>query len=206
MIVNIKRRKQIDEFIDNPHYDVATEYDELLDSVLLKDQVIKRLNALLNKDPYYFDTYYYLAQIYSEDGNFILARKILRKGYELAVKKIVNFRGEFPKRMEWLWLENRHLIRIINNWALFLWKEGKTEDALEIFRRLIRCNPNDNIGARYNILAIRMNIDPEFESDLISADPEFIDAEIIDEWFHKNATSYPDEFFWWFKWEKNCRD
>jgi hypothetical protein len=75
---------------------------------------------------------------------------------------------------------------------------GTPSEALEIFRSLLRTNPNDNIGARYCILAIRMGLGPDYEGRFL-VEPGFIDAEEISRWFEKHSRKFPDEFGWWWK-------
>lgn len=70
--------------------------------------------------------------------------------------------------LEWGWLENRHIIRTILNKAISLWENNHMDEALNLFRNLLKTNPNDNVGARYYILAIRMNMSLEnLKKDLI---------------------------------------
>jgi len=113
--------------------------------------------------------------------------------------RIVNKEGKWPKIMEWVWLENRHIIRVIDRWAVKLWYEGKTGEALTIFRNLLKTNPADNIGARYSILAIKMNLDPSYEAQFYATIPGFIDAHKISKWFEENSKNFPEEFDWWWK-------
>ena len=55
-------------------------------------------------------------------------------------------------------MENRHIIRTILIKAISLWKAGKTDYALNLFRKLLKSNPGDNTGVRNYILAIRMKM------------------------------------------------
>ncbi|MBD3254383.1 MAG: hypothetical protein GF383_04780, partial [Candidatus Lokiarchaeota archaeon] len=157
------------------------------------------LKELIKSDPYFFDPYLTLAEIYKAEGNFSSARNLIKKGYQMAVKRIVNHKGDFPEKLEWGWVENRHLIRIIEAWAYILWNDGKNNKALEIFMKLLKSNPNDNIGARYSILAIRMGLDSNYEMEFASSIEGFIDAFKIANWFQQNAPQFPEEFDWWFK-------
>jgi tetratricopeptide (TPR) repeat protein len=206
MVANSEKKARIKEYIDNPHDNAAEEFDKLLDTILLKEKLKEKLEEIIKKDPYYFDSYIYLAQLYSDEYQFALAHDTLKRGYELAVRKIANHKGEFPKRLEWTRSENRHIIRIINKWAFHLWVEGESEMALTIFRKLLRSNPADNIGARYSILAILMNVDLEFDDNLVSVLPESIEGRLIDKWFAENAPAYPEDFEWWFQWHKGFEE
>lgn len=199
MIVNSKRKNRIEEFIDEPHDLVEYEYDELLDSDLSLKEQKAILHELIERDPFYFDTYNTLAEIYYEERNRASGVNTLKKGYQKAIKRIVNNKGEFPKRMEWIWLENRHIIRIIDNWAYTLWEMGKTEEAIDLYRRLLKSNPNDNIGARYHILALRMGLDTDYDKQFLSHIPNYLDGHKISRWFETNSKKFPKEFNWWWK-------
>jgi hypothetical protein len=126
------------------------------------------------------------------------AKALLKDAYEKAMRGIIDKNGNWPKVMEWDWFVNRHLIRAIERWARELWFDGKTAEALEIFRNLLKTNYNDNIGARYCILAIRMGLGPGYEEQF-AVEPGFIDAEKIYKWFRKHSKKFPEEFDWWWK-------
>ncbi|MBI4029547.1 MAG: hypothetical protein HY376_04250 [Candidatus Blackburnbacteria bacterium] len=64
------------------------------------------------------------------------------------MKLIVDGKGDYPVELSWGWLENRHIIRAIGNWGRKLWEEGKSEGALDVFRRLLAANPNDNLESQ----------------------------------------------------------
>ena len=85
-------------------------------------------------------------------------------------------------------------------WAFEVWESGDKKQALEIFRKLLKPNPNDNIGARYNILAIRLGLGPDYEEKFACKDaPGYMDGSKIWNWFEKHRKKFPDEFGWWFK-------
>jgi len=66
--------------------------------------------------------------------------------------------------LEWGWLENRHIIKAILNKALSHWVKGETDEALELFRKILSTNPGDNPGVRFYILAIKQGMSyREFE-------------------------------------------
>ena len=97
--------------------------------------------------------------------------------------------------MEWIYLENRHIIRTILNKAISLWDKGENEEALDLLRKLLKTNPDDNIGARNYILAIRTGMTHAgFENKFDKGG--CYDSTLYD-WFDKNHKKYPDEFGWW---------
>lgn len=198
MIKNARRTNQIVEFIDKDHK-VANEYYEFLDNDLSLEQLKRSLKRLIDEDPLFFDSYLILADIFYDEGRFNQAKDLLQRAFKKAMMKIVNKEGKWPKIMEWGWVENRHIIRTLDRWATELWDDGKTEDALTILRNLLKSNPSDNIGARYGILAIRMNLDSSYELQFSAPLPGYINAYEISKWFEKNSKKFPEEFDWWRK-------
>lgn len=198
MITNPRRLKQIKEFFDKDHKVMSKFYD-LVDSDLSNERLKKEMKKLINEDPLFFDSYLILVDILFEEGKKKEAKKILRNAFQKAMEQIVDKEGRWPKIMRWGWLENRHIIRTINRWTLELWWDEKIDEALSIFRGLLKSNPNDNIGARFSILAIKMGLNPDYEEQFSTKMPGFIDGFKISKWFDKNSEKFPGEFDWWWK-------
>jgi len=55
-------------------------------------------------------------------------------------------------RLEWGFLENRPFLRAYHTLGLRLFNRGQTQEAQEVFTRILSVNPNDNQGARYLLL------------------------------------------------------
>ena len=190
--------KNLKEFVDRDHrvmsdfYDLCERYNER-NKVLIK----RGLRRLIEEDPDFLDSYLMLYQILEDEGDFKEAEKVLDEAYRRAITLITDKDGSWPDVLEWGWLENRHIIRTILNKALLLWRKEKVEESLDLFRRLLKTNPNDNVGARYYILAIRMNMGFEEFEDRFNKGG-YYDSEMMD-WFDRNYKSFPDEFSWWEK-------
>lgn len=190
-------KKQI-EYLDKDHEVMSDFYDlcEMHDGS--NTSAIKRqLKGLIKKDPDFLDSYLFLREILQEEGNSEESERLLDEAYGRAVRLITDEDGNWPDVLEWGWLENRHIVRTILNKALSLWDKKETDDALDLFRKLLKTNPGDNVGARDYILAIRMNMSYEdFERRFNKGG--FYDNDMI-EWFEKNYKKFPDEFDWWEK-------
>ncbi|MGV9173984.1 MAG: tetratricopeptide repeat protein [Promethearchaeia archaeon] len=198
-IKNMERKQRIEEFIDKEHREAASEYYEIYDKILTAHDLKEQMELSIKKDPLFFDPYLVLANYYRDEGKFERAKKIRELAFQKAMLRVVNNEGKFPKIMEWVWLENRHIIRAIYQGGLMRWKDGKIEEALEIFRNLLKSNPTDNIAARYEILAIRMDLGPDFKEIFQSSREGFTDATQIARWFELNSRHFPEEFGWWWK-------
>jgi len=191
--VMVKKRR---EYVDRDH-DVMGDYYDLCERYNRKTAktIKKQLKRLIEKDPDFLDSYLLLYQILQDEGDLSEAEKILDDAYERALKLITDKKGNWPDVLEWGWLENRHIIRTILNKAISLWKNGERDNALDLFRKLLKTNPADNVGARHYILAIRMNMSFEkFEKRFNKGG--YYDMELMD-WFDRNYKKFPDEFGWW---------
>lgn len=193
-------QKKIDEsgeFIDTEHF-IEPQYDEFMDNLPDNmEKAIKRLKYFIQKDPYFFEPYLSLYELYYQNNMRKKAQEILDQGYKKAVEYIKDEKGNLPKKLRWGFLTNRHIIRILHNKALVLWNQRKTNESLELLRTILKLNPLDNSGVRYYILAIRMNMTfAEFQKRF---DKDGFYDSSIDEWFDSNYKSFPDEFDWWEK-------
>lgn len=56
--------------------------------------------------------------------------------------------------MEWGDMENRAYMRAIQYMGELYWDNGEKEKAIELFRILLKLNPGDNQGVRYEIAAL----------------------------------------------------
>jgi len=126
------------------------------------------------------------------------ANKTVKNNLKMAEKamEIIKIGDRWPYRLEWDWIENRHIIRAILNKAIYLWAEEKNDEALELFRRLLKMNPPDQIGARFYILAIRKGISFEEFEERFNKEGKYDDS--LFQWFDENFKEYMDEFKEWY--------
>ena len=190
-----KRKKA---FVDKGREVSIAYYDLLEKSERLNDKRMKKeLRSLIQQDPDFLDSYNLLYEILQDEGGFSEAEDVIGEAYQRAIKIIADTKGNWPHEMLWGYLANRHIIRAILNRALSFWMQGKTEDALELLRGLLKSNPGDNVGARDFILAIRMNMSfEEFEERFDKGG--YCDSDLTD-FFYENYQKFPDEFGWWDK-------
>lgn len=160
-------------------------------------KAIKLLKRLIEEDPDFLDPYLELYEIYQVENKDHKARQTLDEAYERAIDLITDKQGNWPDALLWGFLENRHIIRTLLNKALLEWEDGNNDKALELLRSLLRTNPNDNVGARDYILAIRMGFSMYgFEDRFNKGGYYDMDLTI---WFEEHARKFPDEFGWWFE-------
>jgi tetratricopeptide (TPR) repeat protein len=188
------------EFIDIDRFKVNEMYWVFLESMESEDinKSIKALKKMIKTDPDFFDAYITLHEYYLYDKEPKKALDILTKGYERAMDLVLD-RGQFPDKLSWLFMENRHIIRMIFNYATTMWVVANKKEALRLFNLLLKSNPDDNIGARYSIVALlegyesQNHFDEEFEND----DGSSLDGMAIHKWFEKHAKKHQKEIGWW---------
>lgn len=108
----------------------------------------------LKIDEHYVQTYVGLANVYGVSGDKKKARAAIIKAYEETLKKF----PKWPKEMPWGFLENRGYLRAIQHRADLFWDDGDNNEAIKLFRFLLKLNPNDNQGVRYEISALYAGI------------------------------------------------
>ena len=159
--------------------------------------IIKKLQEFIKEDPYYFDPYTHLHNIYFELGNRSACEKVILEGYGRALELILNNNNVWPSRLRWMIVENRHIIRLFQMVGIWYWRNKKFDKSLDLFRKLLRSDPNDNIGSRHFILALRMNVEYEYFDEFFNKEG-YYDGE-IEEMFKQDYEKFPDEFDWWIK-------
>lgn len=208
MITNPHRKERIKEFTDKDHA-VAKEFYELMDKAPKPKALEEGLAQLIKTDPLFLDPYIVLAEVLYARGKDSQAKGLVSQAYQKAVWLISDSDGNWPEAMEWGWHENRHIMRAISEYAYQVWGEGKTEEALDIYRKLLKANPRDNQGVRNSILAIRMGLGVNWEEPFMAKDGPMagmgLEAGPLHEWFDKNSKKFPEEFDWlielYKKWE-----
>jgi tetratricopeptide (TPR) repeat protein len=187
------------EFIDIDRYEAQESYYDFIESSNQNlTNGIKTLKDMIKKDPDFFDLYITLSERYYAKRKPVEAYEIIKKGYGRAMKLIIN-KGRFPDKLRWF-IENRHIIRMIFNYAMLMWESNNKDEALSIFAQLLASNPNDNIGARYAIVALLegMGSMGEYERKFASKDG-YLDGIKVEKWFEKVVKKYPSELGWWFE-------
>jgi tetratricopeptide (TPR) repeat protein len=193
------------EFIDKNRFKVGEIYYDFLESPDANDykKSEKLLKSMIKMDPDFFDPYTVLHEYYINEKKLKKAFDLMAEAYSRAIKLIAP-NEKFPDILHWGYIENRHIIRLLFNYATLLWIANDKDKALEILLNILKSNPNDNIGARYSILGILENFESQdhLEEYFISDDGEYLDWEKQEEWFFKNAKKYPRIFNWWLELEE----
>ena len=197
---------EVYEYIDKDRFTVNEMYWEFIESEDAEhiEKSIKILKGIIKKDPDYFDPYITLHEYYLLNNESDKAMVSLVEGYDGAMNLIM-LDGEFPDELPWGFIENRHIIRMIFNYALLMWNLEAKEQAVTLMLQLLRSNPGDNIGARYYIVAILEGFksEEEFEVHFMEKDEEYIDWQKQESWFQEKVIKHRKVLGWWFDLEED---
>lgn len=191
---------EVYKFVDRDRFEVNELYWEFTESPEADDvkKSIKALKAMIKKDANYFDPYITLHEYYLMDGDVEKAIEIIEQGFKRAID-LIDIDGRFPDELPWGFIENRHIIRMIFNFGMFVWANEDKDIALKIFMELLKSNHNDNIGARYSIVAILegFNSQEAYEEQFESESGHGLEYMKVEEWFYKSAQKHKDVIGWW---------
>jgi len=113
-------------------------------------KALKLLVEALEIDPDFVQTYIGFVSVYGALGKDIEARKYIKQAFEKTKKQF----PKWPKSMSWGDLENRAYMRAIQYMGDYLADSGDKDGAIELYRLLLKMNPNDNQGVRYTLAGL----------------------------------------------------
>lgn len=198
LLGNPKIPKRLTEFMDKDHSVMMEYYDvteAFVGGVIEEKEAVAGLKELIKKDPNFLDTYILLARMASEHGDSLQYGELITKAYNIAVDTIASKNGEYPKELPWAWLENRHIIRALDGFALYQWQIGNPRLALEIYRKLLASNLGDNIGARFHIIALLLGYNADYEDMFVpdSGDATGLDVGKTLDWYDEHSPKFKSE-------------
>ena len=179
------------DFIEKPRKIMEAYYD-----LMENDHDAGDILALTEEDPDYYDPYLYVADDLRKLSEEAEARRLEDEAFSRALARIKDKDGQWPDTLNWGHLENRHIVRALMTGADNLWQDGKTEEALNIYRQLLRTNLGDNIGARYAIIGLRLGLSYDDYIQEVWPEPT-MPADHIDNWFSIHAPKYAEELGDW---------
>ncbi len=185
-------------FIDKERFESNETYWDLMhdDSLKSEGRLIAALEGMVAKEPDFFDPYISLYELYLEQRDTQSATDILNAGFQRAMERVTR-EGRFPDMLRWDDLQNRHIIRMIFNFATLLWTIGRTQEAMELFQKLLRSDPEDFIGARFAIAAIEEGYPSMYEFETQFRSKEGVDYERMLSWFKRHAPKRLEALGWW---------
>lgn len=113
-------------------------------------RAIKLLERAIKIDPHYVEAYVGMFVVYRNRKDKRKYREYVDKAFEETRRKF----PKWPKELEWGFIDNRQYLRAICEKACLYWDDDENGKAEELFRLLLKLNPNDNQGIRYLIAGI----------------------------------------------------
>jgi tetratricopeptide (TPR) repeat protein len=170
-----------------PYYDYITndEARTMVDSE-------RRMRAFIQQDPDFLDPYIALYENHRRRYKTDKAMLLLNEAYQRALRMVLDTNGNWPEQLEWDWLENRHIIRTFLNRAEALYEFYFHEEALSLYRNIMRTDPRDAGGTRFQILALRMGMPrTKFTNDFGWRDTDGMKKQ---RWFERHHSKFPEEW------------
>ena len=109
----------------------------------------KMLRSIVAECPHHIDAIHHLSLLYREQGRETEAYMCCQAAVGIGLHALPQKFSWKTARMEWLWLENRPFLRAYHSLGVWNLDNARYDEAIEIFRRLLSVNPNDNQGVRY---------------------------------------------------------
>ena len=116
-ITNKNCKRQITEFIDDDH-SVRDKFYYIMGKNLSESKMLTEMRKLIEIDEDFYDPYLAMADILFSQGKSEEAQALAKNAYERAVARIADSKGQWPKVMRWGFLENRHLMRALEYYAV----------------------------------------------------------------------------------------
>ncbi len=184
-------------FVDKNHEN-SDEFYQLIES----KHDIADVMRIIDKDRDFLDPYLYLTEMLIDQGHDSEANLFAEKAFVHALAMILDIDGTWPDELLWGFHENRHIIRVLARKADYEWQQGHTENALALYKNLLRTNPGDNIAARYSIVAIRNGFTyKKYIQEVWPSDN--VPASKIEKWFKKYSPLCAEDLA---EWKQYCID
>jgi len=120
-------------------------------------KALRLLNIALKMDEDYVQTYIGFVCVYGAMGDKKKQEDSIKIAYEKTLKKF----PRWPEQMMWGYIDNRAYMRAIQYMGELYWDNGENTKAVELFRLLLKLNPGDNQGVRYEIAGLYAGLSGE---------------------------------------------
>ena len=149
---------------ENTSLDDAYELLDQAENAKSKKEAIRLAQEAYKKDPACFDAIIFLSDLENSRSK---RDALLEEGLEKERKRLEqqNFFTKENKGIFYGLFETRPYMRGLYTKAYNLVKDGKMRQAIEVCKEILKLNENDNLGARYLLLAIYAYL--EEEKDLL---------------------------------------
>lgn len=154
------KKEQISERVqDDYYYDAMDCLNEEKPDFTKAERLLREA---LKLDESNVQTHIGLANVYGMWQKKSKSEEYVLRAFEETLKRFPTW----PRRLEWGFMENRRFLRAVQWRADMLLGSGEREGAIELYRLLLKLNPNDNQGVRYTTAGVYAGIAPEDVRDM----------------------------------------
>ena len=186
--------KHAGQILHKQYTDMMLKYEfdvELMQEDLGLDKTEAFFMNLVEKVPNFIQPYEELCRLYALYDEFdteLLTIEMI--AFERTLALVTDKDGNFPTVMEYMFQENRPLMRFLNVGIEGLWEMGDLEESKELCEKLLRSDWMDNLGTRYKLKAMYegMTLD-EFDERFY--DEEGYHKPELQTWFDNDFEEYP---------------
>lgn len=174
-------------FTDNPRESINELFYDYQDNKKINTMTtnIYYVKYLISLDKHFFDSYVELSNIYLFMDEAEKSHRILSLGYKRLMREVFS-NDHYPKELEYLIVQNRHIYRLLFSYAQSLWLYDLKEVAKEIFIKLLELDQRDALGSRYMIVGILEGYKNSYE---LSEPPEDINL-----WFLESSKKHLNKY------------
>lgn len=191
----------VDEFIDEMREDDAfwDLHDRLEHGDEELEELIPEYVQAINSDPFFLYPYQDLAVIYFTLDEYEKGINLTVQAYEKALELILDKDGNWPTRLSFEWPENRHILFTLKAQAHSLWGNFDLDKAMEIYEKILRMDPIDELGVRFHYMAVLEGMTYENFSEKFESEGTRLNEEVVS-WFERKSEKHKDEIGWWLEW------
>jgi tetratricopeptide (TPR) repeat protein len=102
----------------------------------------------LRLDPGHADAWVHVGNRRFEEERVAEALPLYERGQAAAEERTIGDPARYPAPF-WLDVDSRPFMRALHGRGLCLWRLGRTDEARQVFARMLELNPNDNQGVRF---------------------------------------------------------
>jgi tetratricopeptide (TPR) repeat protein len=102
----------------------------------------------LRLDPDHADAWVHLGNQRFEEDRVVEALSLYERGQAAAEARTIGDPDQYTSAF-WGDVDSRPFMRALHGRGLCLWRLGRTDEARQVFVRMLELNPNDNQGARF---------------------------------------------------------
>ena len=113
------------------------------------ESAVKKLKAIISKNPCHIDAYHHLSMIYEESEMDFEAYLCCGEAVRIGLSVIPDEFSWKTSHLIWGFLGNRPFLRAYHNLGLWLERRKEIDEAINVLSNILSVGPNDNLGVRY---------------------------------------------------------